>query len=730
MKKNSPEILPKKANYLKCHSGFQKFKNLLSGITMLFFTFLTIAVEGQTTVDLNPNAINEFDGYTEVQELFTIMTANMDDKVKPYLRDAKFTGIRQIINWRPWRGDENGGGQYGYYFPSWSTYKADPEYCFDTKQESYDWFDNFIVKDPQPIWDNLLGGLDYMDSDEYGPVNVTLAPHPRLFDGRLERDIPNSIEHVNAWIQAIKNTKPAGSESKLKYFQLSNEPEQLSDWAGEFDDQVEASRSYVRVFNALYDSVQATHPDVIMLPTCVGHNAAYRLLGYSDPGHENMNWDTWVKYQIDNINSLEALEYFNSQLYFVPTLRNLAYTSMTQSYAEKTRGVRPRSVITETAEPSNYKSNFIYHADNIFVMLQNPDKYAMRTGFVASESGGYAFFKIVDGKVVPQSPYYVYYTLRNMRGTNLHFDINNNNLDTDIVKSFVAAPSDNKVVVGLFNPTGQSQTVTVNTGLAEGDISDITHRKAVWNGSIDNCDYSEGSMSEESGIEVTLEPVSIHAIEIDLGNALSLNETIHTNEYYGSKTEVSMDNGVDFTIDIPSVPDSDSEVLLRMGINKRPDLNDDYRIQINGNNYIYKLGNLPQKIIDGWEYMSGFIEIPIDTDHLKPSNTITLDPLSGFRMLYSSLIIKNISTPLNKASFEIYQSKDGKVSPLEGATIKLNNYTAYSRGDGKSSVNRLTDGQYHYSVKKKGLHLFRILFPCYQIQLLLIRLKQPTTFFQ
>ena len=71
------------------------------------------------------------------------------------------------------------------------------------------------------------------------------------------------------------------------------------------------------------------------------------------------------------------------------------------------------------------------------------------------------------------------------------------------------------------------------------------------------------------------------------------------------------------------------------------------RFQINGNKYTYNLGDLPQKIIDGWEYMSGFIEIPVNTDHLKHNNKITLDPLNGFRMLYSSLVMKNLSTALN-----------------------------------------------------------------------------------
>jgi len=100
--------------------------------------------------------------------------------------------------------------------------------------------------------------------------------------------------------------------------------------------------------------------------------------------------------------------------------------------------------------------------------------------------------------------------------------------------------------------------------------------------------------------------------------------------------------------------------------------------------------------------MSGFIEIPVDPDHLKLSNTITLGALSGFTMLYSSLVMKNLSTGLNQASFEIYQSENGSVSPLEGATIKLNNYRTFTGADGKATISGLIDGQYNYSVQKKG----------------------------
>ncbi len=299
------------AQYSREDKNNQNVKRIFVSTLLLFFAF-TLSLYSQTSIELKPNTINSIEGYSEVQDLFAVMTGKMNSKIKPYLRDAKITGTRNIINWRPSAGNDNGPGEYGYYFPSWTDVKKPDARCFSTKQESYDWFDNFIKKDPQPIWEDLLRGLDYMDSDVYGPVNVALSGNPRLFDGRFERDIPNSIKHVNAWIQTIKDGKPAGSEATLKYFQLSNEPEQTANWSGQFSDKVEGSQSYVRVFNAIYDEVKAAHPDVIIVPNCVGHESAFRLEGISKPGREDFKWDVWVGYHIDNINSLEALEYFNT----------------------------------------------------------------------------------------------------------------------------------------------------------------------------------------------------------------------------------------------------------------------------------------------------------------------------------------------------------------------------------------------------------------------------------
>ena len=52
-------------------------------------------------ITIYPDTIKDIGGYTEVQEVFGIMTGSRDYRTKKYLRDANIQGIRNSINWLP-----------------------------------------------------------------------------------------------------------------------------------------------------------------------------------------------------------------------------------------------------------------------------------------------------------------------------------------------------------------------------------------------------------------------------------------------------------------------------------------------------------------------------------------------------------------------------------------------------------------------------------------------------
>jgi hypothetical protein len=602
---------------------------------IVFHCHLTWA---QTTIALKPQTIKNIEGYTGVQDIFGFCKGNMDSRFKPYIRDARITAIRQIINWIP---NQNTPG-LGFKYPSWS--KNTPR--FDTKQESYEWYDGFLRRDPDSLWNRLMYEFDFFDSNVFGTKNVTISGNPHLYDGRLERDLDAAIKNVDAYIQALKNHIPSGSESRLQYFQLANEPENQPMWAGQFnDDQKETAASYFRMYNAMYDSIKKSHPDVIMVGPCIGHMGAMRL---QEPvSMPDMNWYTWVKGFIDHVKNPQALKYIDSQHYSVPILRDLAFTSMTQNYADNTRGVRPRLVITEIGAPFGCskcsRAQFKFLSESLFMMLQNPDKYALRASFLAGgSSNNHALYKIIDGKCIPQSRYWVFLALKNLRGKNIHF-----NSDNPLIRTFAAAPSGDKLVVGLFNYTSQNQPVTLNTGLTAGDISSITHRKAVWNNPGNNADYSDSNIEIGSSIQLSLEPISTHAIEISLQNPITNFDTLKIKEYYGSVIDSKMDAPQDVYVDLPVLPTDTAKAFLRVAFHKQP-RSGDFQMQLNGNTYRYNLSALPDRVIENdWFENVGFIDIPIDIHHLTRNNKISLDSLDDNRLLFVSLIIKNPHIQIN-----------------------------------------------------------------------------------
>lgn len=611
----------------------KKMKRFTYFVTCICCLLFAINLNAQITINLNPNTIREIGGYSEVQEVFGVMVGAMDDRAKPYLRDANITGIRQIYNWIP----NDGTPGLNFRHPYWST--RSPK--FDTEQETMDWFDSFIARDPS-LWDGLLAPASGLLDDSFGSVNVTVSGNPSLFDGRLERNPDAAKAHIVAYVQALKNVRAQGAKSTLKTFQLANEPEQGRNWAGQFgSNQQLAIESYTRVYNILYDALQTAHPDVTFVATCVGHEGAFMVTERAaNPG---VIWDNWVKHFIDNVLNPKALEYYNAHCYNMPSVRNLAYVSLTQNYAQNTRGVRPRYIITETGAPvnnnivANFRNQFIFMANDIMMMLHNPDKYAVRHAYVAAsrDPETHAIFHSNPGGVTPQSQYYVLYTWRNLRGKIIDIEQDNKNISV-----FASLPEENKIVVALFNPENNIQTVSLNSRIPEEKITGIVHRKAIYEDHLINANYSEGTINPMSLQSIALEPHSVHAIEITMNSPLGETNTVRTMEYYGSKTNVSISVPVTLEIPVPELPSDNTKVILRVALERRHSLSAIYNINLNGHTYSFNLEDQPEPIINTWQYNAGLMEIPVNNEHISLVNTIQLPRLGNRVLLYSSLVYK------------------------------------------------------------------------------------------
>ena len=566
--------------------------------------------EGGDTVRVYPEITRDIGGYTEVQEVFGIMTANLDSRAISYLEEANIQAIRTIFNWLPQP------GQAGYV------------------PGSLEWYDEFLQKDAYSFWRPLLNNQyirQHLD-DTYGDVAVTLCGNPALYDPKLERDLEAAKRNVAGYVKALKSLNPDNAQSKLRFFQITNEPEY---YAESFDgNQKLAVESYARIYNAVYDFVRAKHPDVELPANCVGHNGGYHIEPHSMPP----TWDVWVKHFIDLVENPDALKYFNTQQYSIPTLRHLAYVSMTQNYAEMNKGVKPRFLFTETStklnasRAENYRNQFIYHGNDIFMMLNHPDKYVTRHAFLAASGWDYSFFNEIEGEgFTPEAPYWFYRTFQHLRGKNLYFAS-----DHEHVRVFASSPAKNKVVIGLLNPTRGTQTVTLNPGIAEGQISGIVRRKAYFNNSISNASYTEGEVSIDFPYAVEMEPVSSYAFEIELHNDIEQDETVKRREFYGSKVRKPMNDSIRLNISIPYLPDNHAKVYLRMAVSQRP-TGGNYTVSMNGKPYTVNWSQTPDATANCWNSMVGWIELPVKKEDIRKNNELVLAPLSDNFLMFTSL---------------------------------------------------------------------------------------------
>jgi hypothetical protein len=562
-------------------------------------------------VRIYPGSLRDIGGYSKVPEVFGIMTANLDSRAIPYLKDANIQAIRTIFNWIPQP------GQAGYV------------------RGALEWYDEFLQKDPYNFWQPLLNNryVRTLLDDSYGDVAVTLCGNPALYDPKLERNLEGAKENVAGYIKALKSLIPDNAQSKLKYFQITNEPEYFAE---SFDgNQKLAVESYVRIFNAVYDYAREQHPDVELPGNCVGHNGGYHI----KPHSMAPIWDVWVKHFIDLVENPDALRFFNTQQYGMPSLRHFAYVCMTQNYAEMTRGIRPRYLVTEIStslkgtRAENYQNQYIYHANDIFLMLHHPDKFVTRHAYMAASGTRYSFFNVIEGEgFTPEAPYWFYKTFQNLRGKILYFES-----EKKEIRVFASSPQENKVVIGLFNPTRGTQTVNLDPGISEDQIIKIIRRKSYFNNSISNASYYEESVDIDFPSTIEMEPVSAYAFEIELNNTIKRSNTVKTREFYGSCVRAGMDDTIRSTIPIPYIPSKSGNARLSIAVNKKP-ASGSYRFELNGKEYTINWDDTPDKTANCWNTMVGYIEIPLEKGDIEKNNILVLSPLTENHLLFTSIV--------------------------------------------------------------------------------------------
>lgn len=263
-------------------------------------------------------------------------------------------------------------------------------------------------------------------------------PHPRG-----PEDFAAYGRYYRACVREIKRRFP---DLDVRYVMISNEPDY--EYPRAWDDRnIEQSvRMFYDFFKELQADIHKEFPEVTLL----------------GPGiSQFMTWDKWKYWTVSFLEQAPEARYFNDQSYASRIEYQLAWTAMLQSASLRIKGRLTPVVISETCcipfPPAKDYSAHEWHierhlleSDTFFRMMEHPDQFAIKTYFYYHYLGDWVdvWHKSADGTMTPTPLYWLFWILRDLRGTRVYCDIDHEEAKT--VRS-IAARNGDDLVVALFN---------------------------------------------------------------------------------------------------------------------------------------------------------------------------------------------------------------------------------------------------------------------------------------
>ncbi len=633
---------------------------------ILFVGGSAAGAEATAVVEILPDIGRDIGGYTNVQRIFGLMWGgNLPRGAKPraftLIRDLDINAGRAIFN--GWV-----GGQ-----PETHAAWTDTPPRFATWEESLAWWDRWMAAtDPAAFWMRRFHrpprAASYFDGTAGADYAMIVAAHLELFDGRCARDPQAVGAHYAAMIAAIK---AHDGPVDLRFFQPCNEPNNRDythqflhdrhDPDGGYDMEAVVD-AYTAMFNGAWPVVARAHPDVSLVGTCAGWMAPLYYDGPGNKGNQN-NWLMWGKRFIDGLKYPASIAYYNYHAYSTPVSRHLAMIGLTQNYAEIRHGQRPRAIVTETnkfipaVNATTRRDQFLFHLEDLFMMLERPDLFHWRNQFFAwGVEGGRkghpdlaALAVSPDGATVtPTANYWPLWAMKNTRGRML---VCRNR--SAAVKVFAAAPSTDRIVVSVYNPTTASRAVTIDAGWEDG-IRSVTTRYAAYEKASANCRTGERSLPVERRVTVEAPPLSIQNVTFQVRGVVRPRTADRFRCWYGDRTELKLDCRRSLRIDIDA-PGTPSAAVLRLAF-ERKKARGTGTVSLNGAPLTFdwdaaRRSRVPR---DWGPKEAGWIGIPVDPRRVTEANTVTLGPLAPAdqRLLFAALELKYDAEAARKQAVE------------------------------------------------------------------------------
>ncbi|MFZ2655892.1 MAG: sugar-binding protein, partial [Victivallales bacterium] len=631
---------------------------------------MLLGAQESARINVYPDYNCRVNGFGEVQNIFgTMAQGQTAGRADQEIRALNLNSARTILGWptcipipaSPWAAGQHNRKKF---LPADELPKAwEKWYQQDfskTTDERFSQLLEGLAKNPSNMYGGFGEACQLGLYSKWGTANNVIVCLPEAFDGYADQHPAEANSLLESFLKALRKHFP---DMNVRFLQPFNEPN-YPWWTGQFATTKEAVDTWLRVFDRLSQHMKNLAPEVSVLGPCLADSAFFSF----------PDWDDWTVPLLKDEG--HPVLYFNYHCYAPGAYTHLAWFEMLQAQGELLRKTRPRSVITEMQykvgeandTPEIQRARFIWWEQQLFMALANPDKFDTFSYFYDfMDSRGLVVEK--DGKLIPNYTYYLYWVLADTRGKMIYAG----NSGDPAVRAFACSPSENKLVVSIFNDSPQEKKITVNPGMAPGN-ADARLRSAYYADGV-LVHAEEMLAAKEGGLPLTLAPYGICSIRWDLkGKSIAPSRTLDETEFYSPTVNTAFKDGLDLSIPAARQPKDTETVLLRLALHSDDLLfAEKITMTFNGQKIPLFMGDSIPDLMEGSRNV-WYFSVPVARALIGKENKLSLsDADTGYRLMFAALAYEEHpdSALADSAEKESIDAWKNEISSTVNATKNL-----------------------------------------------------------
>ncbi|HEY3379860.1 MAG TPA: hypothetical protein VGL77_20490, partial [Armatimonadota bacterium] len=435
--------------------------------------------------------------------------------------------------------------------------------------------------------------------------------------------------YYRAVLREVKTRYP---DLDTRYVMVFNEPDYEYPRSWEKRSQAESVKFFYTLYNMLQADIHKEFPAVTLLGPSIS-----RFMGWVD-------WQAWT---LPFLQQAPQATLFNCQPYTATFTDLLAWTSMLQATSLKLNGHRIPLVATEhnvdLNKPASDWWKDVYHAkrvhdeaDILFGMLEHPDQFAIKTYFYYHYTNTWSDMWFAHDGVVESAPtYWLYWTMRDVRGTRLYSALDRE-ADRGVVRS-IAARDGHELTLALYNGGDTVKTVRLNVLWPKGFCASAAI--------IDSLSYDPAkqqfshntAMAIPAPASISLAPGEVKKLRWAMPTRLDATPALQEQEYFAGDTAVTV-SGTEKTLTIPARAAKGTETVFVRAAVYVDDVLATERIDWTVNGHECSQPFVPVKGAQPIAY----IESALPAAWVQAANTVVFAPVpdAPYRVMFASLVYR------------------------------------------------------------------------------------------